>query len=183
MYSLITIVAYLFFLLLLLLPLLVLLVIAQWKMFAKAGEPGWKVFIPGYGTYIYYKISTLKRPLLHTIVVAVLSVLTFIVTESVMMTNLLSNTSDMSVFWQRYPGYFILELVMMSPVLVLNAISYYKMSKAFGRSTGFAVGCILLPNIFQLILGFGKAQYVAGKAEVKQIEAGEPTPEIEKIDE
>ena len=34
----------------------VLLVIAQWKMFKKAGEAGWKALIPFYNTYILCKI-------------------------------------------------------------------------------------------------------------------------------
>ena len=34
----------------------VLLVIANWKIFAKAGEAGWKSLIPFYSTYIYVKL-------------------------------------------------------------------------------------------------------------------------------
>lgn len=35
-----------------------------------------------------------------------------------------------------------------------------KLAKAFGQSSGFTVGLILLPSIFYLILAFGKSQYV-----------------------
>ena len=38
-----------------------------------------------------------------------------------------------------------------------------KMAPAYGKDTGFAIGLILLPFIFYLILGFGKDQYVLGK--------------------
>lgn len=34
----------------------VLLVIANWKIFTKAGEAGWKSLIPFYSTYIYVKL-------------------------------------------------------------------------------------------------------------------------------
>lgn len=34
----------------------VLLIIAQWKMFTKAGEKGWKSLIPFYNFFVYCKI-------------------------------------------------------------------------------------------------------------------------------
>jgi len=34
-----------------------------------------------------------------------------------------------------------------------------KLAKAFGKGIGFAIGLILLPFIFQLLLGFGSAEY------------------------
>ena len=39
----------------------ILQVIAGWKIFAKAGEPGWKALIPIYNTYIFYKIVGMKN--------------------------------------------------------------------------------------------------------------------------
>ena len=39
-----------------------------------------------------------------------------------------------------------------------------KIAKAFGKGTGFAVGLILLPFIFQLILAFDKSEYVGVEA-------------------
>lgn len=32
-------------------------IIANWRIFTKAGEPGWKSIIPVYGDYISYKIA------------------------------------------------------------------------------------------------------------------------------
>ena len=39
-----------------LLVVYVLLVIADWKIFSKAGEEGWKSLIPIYNMYILFKI-------------------------------------------------------------------------------------------------------------------------------
>ncbi len=39
------------------LVLCVILIVAEWKIFEKAGEPGWKAIIPIYNLYIYFKIS------------------------------------------------------------------------------------------------------------------------------
>ena len=35
-------------------------VIAHWRIFSKAGEPGWKSLIPIYNNYISYKIAWLS---------------------------------------------------------------------------------------------------------------------------
>ena len=37
--------------------LIVIEIIATWKIFVKAGEPGWKAIIPIYSTYILFKIT------------------------------------------------------------------------------------------------------------------------------
>ena len=95
----------------------VLGVVALFKIFAKAGKPGWHAIIPILNLYDLYEIC-----------------------------------------W----GKGILFLLMLIPGVnvVVNIILYIKMARAFGQSTGFAIGLIFLPFIFQLILGFGTAQYI-----------------------
>ena len=39
------------------LAFIVFLVVSLWKVFAKAGEPGWAVLIPIYNAYVYLKIA------------------------------------------------------------------------------------------------------------------------------
>ena len=95
----------------------VLLVIADWKIFSKAGEDGWKSLIPIYNLYIYVKIMDGKGVKFLLLLIPIAG--------------------------------FIYEIMLM-----------LRTAKAFGKSTGFAVGLILLPNIFTLILGFGDAQYI-----------------------
>ena len=36
---------------------IVLVLVAQWKIFVKAGEAGWKVLIPFYNTYVLFQIA------------------------------------------------------------------------------------------------------------------------------
>ena len=43
-----------------LLLLLAVLLIASWKIFTKAGQPGWAVLIPFYNIYVYTQV--LRRP-------------------------------------------------------------------------------------------------------------------------
>ncbi len=47
-------------------------------------------------------------------------------------------------------------------------------SKSFGHGTGFTVGLVLLPFIFQLVLGFGSSKYKPVKKR-KQITAKDIT--------
>lgn len=48
-------------------------VIANWKIFNKYGEPGWKAIIPIYNTYIRYKATWNVKMFLVNIVLAVLA--------------------------------------------------------------------------------------------------------------
>ena len=108
-------------------PMLVMLVLvlaAQWKIFTKAGEAGWKCLIPIYNLVVLYKIIGLSPLLLLVFLASVIPVVGSIA------------------------------------VLVLSIYQNIKLAQAFGKSTGFAVGLILLGPIFQLILAFGSAEYV-----------------------
>ncbi len=119
----------------------ILLVIAQWRMFTKAGEKGWKSIIPIYNAYIYMKIIGLS-------------------------------------FWKWFAALFVSELLLQIGVnanlgffsaiggiaafvltIVLAVLTARNTAKAFGKGTGFAVGLFFLPNIFQLIIGFGASEY------------------------
>lgn len=95
----------------------ILLIIANWMIFTKAGEPGWKSIIPLYNIYIQYKIA-----------------------------------------WGN--GWLFLLNIIPIVNIVISIVFEVKLAKAFGKSGAFAVGLIFLPNIFQLILGFGSARYI-----------------------
>lgn len=53
---------------------------------------------------------------------------------------------------------FLLDFI---PVIgfVTNVIMNVKLSRSFGHGTGFAIGLILIPNLFTLILGFDNSVY------------------------
>ena len=44
--------------------------------------------------------------------------------------------------------------------IALSIVSTVKLAKAFNQSTAFIFGLLFLSPIFQMILGFGKAEYV-----------------------
>lgn len=41
-------------------PILIIVLVASWKIFTKAGQPGWAIFIPFYNLYVFTKV--LSRP-------------------------------------------------------------------------------------------------------------------------
>lgn len=53
---------------------------------------------------------------------------------------------------------FLLALIPFVNV-VIYIVTEYKLAKVFGKGIGTTLGLIFFPSIFQLILGFGKAQY------------------------
>ena len=124
---------------LLLLLWYILILAAGWKMFEKAGEPGWKSFIPLYNEYTVYKFSWNTMLFWLNLICVVLS-------------RLLGN-SDMGI------------LLLIAGVLnLLSAVLYigisYKLAQSFGQGVAFTIGLIILRPVFILILGFGSAEYI-----------------------
>lgn len=119
-------------------------IIAYWKMFTKAGEPGWKSIIPFYSQYIMYKLTWKTSWFWITLIVAVVYGV---------FTSLNQNFPDVML-------YAVLLLVFAIIILVLSIISYHKISKSYGHGAGYTVGMLFLWPIFVLILGYGKSKYI-----------------------
>lgn len=119
------------------LVLLVLVVIANWKLFTKAGEAGWKSIIPIYGTYTGYKICW-KTSMFWIMIIA---------------TCVGAWLSEMS---SPLP---LLGWVIGVIASLINLVRMYKLSKSFGHGIGFTIGLVLLYPLFALILAFGGSSY------------------------
>lgn len=99
----------------------VLLIIAMWKIFTKAGKPGWSSIIPIYNIVVMFQIIGLNPWLLLLYLIPVVN---FVV------------------------------------AIVFSIMQASRLSKAFGKGTGFAFGLFFLNPIFLLILGFGDSKYI-----------------------
>ena len=116
--------------------------IAQSKIFKKASLPGWMGFVPYLSTVKLFDISwEAKRGLIF------LGIVTF-----------------SSFFAAVFFGIPTAIMNVYSVVLYINMC--LRLAKAFGKSGKFAVGLILLPFVFLMILGFDKSQYL-GKQSLK----------------
>ena len=111
------------------LTLIILTVIAQWNIFEKAGEPGWKALIPVYRTYILYKITWTTSIFWLQIILLLLSLIPLL-------------------------GFFFTLAS-----YVLSFMSMFRMSAAFGHGLGYAIGLFILNPLFVLIIGLGRDRY------------------------
>lgn len=115
---------------LIVLAILIFMIIAQCKLFTKAGEKWWKALIPIYNSWIQAKITGLAWWWLPIFLVA--SALTEVKT---------------------------LGFVAGMGVILISFNFNYNLAKKFGKSNGFAVLTTFLPIIGLPILAFGSAKY------------------------
>ena len=123
----------------------VLQVIANWRIFKKAGEAGWKSIIPIYNNYILFKIAW--KPLyfwLEIVIAVVVGVLNVLAPQMENAALVIS----------------VVILIALVVFCIFNIIFFNKLSKAFGHGAGFTLGLIFLNPIFILILGFGSSRYL-----------------------
>ena len=59
------------------------------------------------------------------------------------------------------PKWIIIATIVLTVIsVIINIIRGYKLAKVFNKGTIFTIGLILLPELFEIILGMGKAKYV-----------------------
>lgn len=119
----------------------ILQIIANWNIFIKAGEAGWKSLIPIYGDYVSYKIAWQTSYFWLNFILGIL----------------LSYVSNANLNESMFLSLIVILLKI--ALTVINIMYCVKLARAFGRGIGFAIGLILLQPIFLLILGFGSDQY------------------------
>ena len=110
------------------------------KMYRKAGEAGWKAFIPVFNTYNNYKISWNGK-------------LFFLYAA------LFIASTALGAFAEGAMG--LVTGAISLAIVVLAVMQNIKMAKAFGKGAGTGIALILFPGITSLILGLGKAEYIA----------------------
>lgn len=117
---------------LLALALLILFIVAEWKVFKKAGQPGWASIVPFYSTYIEYKAFWGDtRYFWYALICGLLSIIP------------------------------VVGFIGSAIAIVFSLVLCYKKAQSFGQSVGFTIGLVFLPNIFNAILAFDKnMQYV-----------------------
>ncbi len=115
--------------------------IADWKIFSKAGESGWKSLIPIYNVFVEYDISwNGMMGLVYCVAVLCANVLT---------------SGEVVQNWKT-----IAAAVLLIVALILHIIQSIKLARAFGKGTGFGICLILFGPIARLVLGFGSARYI-----------------------
>lgn len=113
---------------LIMLAVAIVCLIAKYKMFKKMGVDGWKSLIPMVSDYVQMEATGVNQKWLLVMTFGgVIAAIPFL-------------------GWLAFAAAAIYYTILMNVSL----------AKAFGKSTGFAVGLILLAPVFLIILGFSK---------------------------
>ena len=118
-------------------------IIAKWRIYRKASEPGWKSLIPVYNSYVLFK-RVWKTSYFWAMIVCALA--TAITTTIGLAGTAQSVMTSLTTFFQLLS-------------LIISIMFNVKLARSFGKGTGFAVGLIFLNPVFMLTLGFGSAKY------------------------
>ena len=118
----------------------ILQIIADWKIFTKAGEAGWKSIIPILNTYVEYDICWKGvYGLLFLVTSVVFSVM---------------SPGEGAPTWK-----IIVACVCGIIAVVLHFMQSIKLSKAFGHGIGLGLVLFILGPIGRIVLGFGGSVY------------------------
>ncbi len=125
-------------------------VIPTWKVFTKAGIPGWKSIIPVYNSYLLYKIAWKPSMFFVTLGLGVVYLILVAISAGIAA----GGGSVGSAI-----AFLIIGLILIIGALVIEIMCYHKLSKSFGHGVGFTLGLIFLSIIFLYILAFGSSEY------------------------
>ncbi len=112
---------------------------AEWRVFNKAGDHGWKVLIPFYNLYMEFKLFWQRKWFLLYLVLSI----------------------GMFIFAgiASSPLTYYLTLALFIIIIGMDYYLYYMMSLSFGWGGAFALGLLCIEPVFMMILGFGQSKY------------------------
>lgn len=125
--------------------LCIVYLVASWKIFTKAGKPGWHSIIPYLSTYDMIEFSWSKQMAGIGLGLMILSSV---------LSGVVSGNEDSSSLLTG------LESIVSLAYGVFCIIVLYQLSKSFGHGVGFFLGLLFLSPIFIPILAFGSSQYI-----------------------
>lgn len=120
----------------------VLRVIADWKIFTKAGRAGWKSIVPVLCEYEEFDMCWKGS-------IGLIYAIGMILCQCV------------SMYVKQPQNWLVILMGVVSlGLLVLQCMQSMRLARSFGKGTGFGIGLFFLGPIFRLVLGFGSAQYI-----------------------
>ena len=109
------------------------------KMFLKAGEAGWKAFIPYYKHFVCFRFAW-NTKIFWPFLLSLLLIQYMPDSEGLLMT--------------------LITIACIVVFVVLGIKLSVRVAASFGKSTGWGVLLFFFPFVVSLILGFGKAEYI-----------------------
>ncbi len=147
--------------------LMVLSFVGLWKAFEKANEPGWKVFIPFYNTYIICKIGNCIKFFWIYLITSILAFAAFPILFVMCILSYESYSEANLIFLILF---IVLVFAIVITLFVLQILIEINFAKAFGQSPWFGVGIAFFPYIFYMIIGFSNEIVYTGNYKEMNIE-------------
>lgn len=113
--------------------------VSLWRIFTKAGKPGWPAIIPIYKNYVLVEVARL--PVWYFIVLCIPTLLG------------IAQVKDIPE---------PLDAIIAFGFLIAYCIVVYNVAKQFGKGIGYTIGLVLLAPIFYPMLAFGDSVYRQG---------------------
>ena len=120
-------------------------ILGYYKLFDKAGENVWRCFIPILNEYTETKIAWSGSIYWQMLALA---------TGSAVFSYLTGITSGAA-----QTGCLLAMGLCFAGGVILNIKRSYRLAQAFGKGKGMALGILIFPPLFHMLLGFGNAQY------------------------
>ena len=127
------------------------------KLFMKAGEKWWKIFIPIYNDYIFCKIIKGVNLFIAKMICLILYILGLIAISIGVVLGLSEQVRRMQLLPFAIIGLW--ALIFIVALIVIEILMAKKLSRAFGKKGWYTVGYFFFPYIFLLIYAFGNYEY------------------------
>lgn len=125
----------------------VIQILAYWKIFTKAGQPGWKSLVPVLSQYTAFKLVWTPFMFFAALVIAAADLL---------LITLASLFAELT--------FLLMWLIMLASAaaVIMYVVYTHKLSRAFRHGVVFTIGLLLFQPIFILVLAFGRSEYHGG---------------------
>ncbi|MCR5707127.1 MAG: DUF5684 domain-containing protein [Ruminococcus sp.] len=146
----------------------VIVFIANWKLFEKAGEPGWSAIIPVYNFFQQVKITTGEYHL--AIVWLILIGINMVGSSFQGIFNALAEAGDGDLAFLAVFGlpFALIGMAASLAGAVLGGYINYMFAKSYGQSDVMCVLAIFFTPIILLIMAFGKnTQYIGPQGHLR----------------
>lgn len=121
----------------------VLLTVAQWKLFTKAGEKGWKALIPFYSMFVSHHLIGMRH------IWFILDIIFWVI-------EVILELIDGTPMWLERTFFAVaIIFTIMSEIFHISKLCY-----CYTKSELFGIGMFVCPPLFSLILAFDpKSEY------------------------
>ena len=119
-----------------------LLVVAEWKLFTKAGEKGWKALIPFYNIFVSHHIIGMSH-------------IWFIMDIVFWVLEIVLGVVKGTPLWIE-DTFFSIAIIM---TIISEILHIMKLCYCYTKSELFGIGLFVLPPVFSLILAFDGSEY------------------------